>query len=55
MTKVEIKIAAAVCFINDTQHIPDAIRKLGTAVSYDMGWQKRLTGISIILCLGMAS
>ena len=43
MTEGEMKISTAAYFTNNTQHIPDVIRKLGIAVSYDMGWQKRLT------------
>ena len=44
MTKDEINIATKAYFDKDTENIPDAIKKLGIAVSYDMGWQKRATG-----------
>ena len=31
-------------FEKDEENIPDEVKKIGIAVSYDMGWQKRSTG-----------
>ena len=43
-THEQIKKATKAFFDNDEQNIPDIIKKVGLAVSYDMGWQKRSTG-----------
>ena len=43
MSKDEIKKATKAWFDKDNENIPDEIKKLGIAVSYDMGWQKRST------------
>ena len=40
----EIKKATQAFFAGDDPNIPDLIKKVGIAVSYDMGWQKRSTG-----------
>ena len=40
----DIKQATTAYFANNAINIPDKILKLGLAVSYGMGWQKRLTG-----------
>ena len=44
MDKKKIDEAINAWFANDAENIPDEIIKLGIAVSYDMGWQKRSTG-----------
>ena len=31
-------------FENNEENIPDKIKKIGIAISYDLGWQKRSTG-----------
>ena len=43
-TNEEIKTATKAYFDKDEENIPDIIKKVGLAVSYDMGWQKRSTG-----------
>ena len=43
-TNEAIKKTTNTFFEKDDKNTPDIIRKVGLAVSYDMGWQKRSTG-----------
>jgi len=44
MDDEEIDNAVKAWFAKDDENIPDEIKTIGIAVSYDMGWQKRSTG-----------
>ena len=43
----KINKAVKALFAKDDTNIPDEVKKIGIAVSYDMGWQKRSTGKSL--------